>query len=299
MNAPLAIFAKCRGLSHKAISTSKRAMSSTNTSSKQLRRFAPLDTSLPNTHNAPKLKGVVFDMDGTLCLPQNYMFKDMRAALGIPKSVDILEHLDSLSETPDDEGDTASSPRSRAQEAIKNIEREAMGRQQPQPGLNELITYLAKKDIHAALCTRNFELPVKHLLEKFVSEEGRSHFHPLITREAEGVRPKPSPEGIWACVQAWNRSIEDRGDIRAALSQFNKTTSAGDKMQSCVDVIMVGDSIDDIEAGARAGAATVLLVNEENKHLLEEKQWPRKVDVSISRLDELTEVLEKGFCARD
>jgi hypothetical protein len=30
------------------------------------RRFAPLDPSKPNVHNAPHLKGVVFDVDGTL-----------------------------------------------------------------------------------------------------------------------------------------------------------------------------------------------------------------------------------------
>ena len=34
-------------------------------------------------------------------LPQNYMFQEMRAALGIPRSVDILDHIRSLSNEPD------------------------------------------------------------------------------------------------------------------------------------------------------------------------------------------------------
>ena len=41
-------------------------------------RFAPLDPSKPNPHNKPKLAGIVFDVDGTLCEPQNYMFAEMR-----------------------------------------------------------------------------------------------------------------------------------------------------------------------------------------------------------------------------
>jgi len=55
----------------------------------------------------PIIKGVIFDMgstegaqmlklDGTLCLPQNWMFGHMRQALGIDNKVDILEHIESL-----------------------------------------------------------------------------------------------------------------------------------------------------------------------------------------------------------
>jgi len=44
-------------------------------------------------------------------------------------------------------------------------------------------------------------------------------------------------------------------------------------------------------AGYRAGAATVLLVNQVNAHLATHEH----TDLCISRLDELIEVLEKGF----
>ena len=53
----------------------------------------------------------------------------------------------------------------------------------------------------------------------------------------------------------------------------------------------VGDSIDDMTAGHRAGAATVLLVNEANAHL----RGHEHTDVCIGRLDELVGVLEGGF----
>lgn len=54
---------------------------------------------------------------------------------------------------------------------------------------------------------------------------------------------------------------------------------------------MVGDSIDDMTAGYRAGAATVLLVNEVNAHLATHEH----TDLCIRRLDELIVVLENGF----
>jgi hypothetical protein len=51
------------------------------------------------------------------------------------------------------------------------------------------------------------------------------------------------------------------------------------------------DSADDMTAGYRAGAATVLLVNDVNAHLVKHEH----TDLCISRLDELIDVLENGF----
>ena len=57
---------------------------------------------------------------------------------------------------------------------------------------------------------------------------------------------------------------------------------------------MVGDSIDDMTAGRRAGAATVLLVNEVNEHLSTHEH----TDLVIARLDDLIKILEEGFEGR-
>lgn len=54
---------------------------------------------------------------------------------------------------------------------------------------------------------------------------------------------------------------------------------------------MVGDSLDDMTAGYRAGAATVLLVNEANAHLAGHEH----TDLCVKRLDELIAILENGF----
>ncbi|KAL1974890.1 hypothetical protein VTN31DRAFT_5094 [Thermomyces dupontii] len=219
------------------------------------RTFAPLNPDVENARGARKLQGIVFDVDGTLCLPQHFMFTQMRAALGIDKSTDILGHIRSL---PTPEEQTA------AMEKIRAIEREAMLAQQPQPGLVELMDYLERRGVRRALCTRNFEAPVTHLLKNHLP----SHvFDPIITRDTPNLLPKPEPEGILHIAQQWG--LDDRGE----------------------SLIMVGDSIDDMTAGYKAGAATVLLLNERNAHLMDHLH----TDLCIQRLDDLVEILENGF----
>ena len=53
----------------------------------------------------------------------------------------------------------------------------------------------------------------------------------------------------------------------------------------------MGDSIDDMTAGHKAGSATVLLANESNQELKEHEHTGAWID----RLDELIELLEGGF----
>lgn len=53
----------------------------------------------------------------------------------------------------------------------------------------------------------------------------------------------------------------------------------------------MGDSIDDMTAGYKAGTATVLLANENNWDLKEHEH----TGMWIERLDELIGILEAGF----
>ncbi|OAA77869.1 HAD-like domain protein [Akanthomyces lecanii RCEF 1005] len=230
--------------------------------SNSARRFAPLKVG--SSSDAPKLRGVVFDMDGTLCEPQNYMFGEMRAVLGITKAVDIIDHINSL----------PAAEQAAAHAAIQNIERTAMAKQTPQPGLDTLMQYLDARGVPKAICTRNFNVPVDHLLGKFLAY---TTFAPVITRDFQP--PKPSPAGILHISKQW-----------ALLRQQQEEENAED----ATGLIMVGDSIDDMTAGRAAGAATVLLVNEANKELAEHAH----TDLVISRLDELVEILENGFLGR-
>lgn len=205
-------------------------------------RFAPLKPEVASSTTRPSLKGIVFDVDGTLCAPQNYMFGEMREALGIPKSIDILDHLHSLPEREQAE----------AFEKVQIIERQAMKLQTPQPGLTELMRYLAQRDIRRAICTRNFDEPVNHLLTNFVSDH---EFAPIITRSFKP--PKPDPAGILHIARQWGIDEGERAE----------------------HMIMVGDSIDDMKAGAGAGAVTVLLESDANLHLISHEA----TDVAIKR----------------
>ncbi|KAI6782056.1 putative uncharacterized hydrolase-like protein [Emericellopsis cladophorae] len=226
------------------------------------RRFAPLKESLrPAAGELPVLRGVVFDMDGTLCEPQTYMFSDMRAALGIPKSTDILHHIEQL---PADKQPAAHN-------AIRAIERKAMETQKPQPGLRALMDYLDSRSVRKAICTRNFDVPVKNLLTNFL--EG-SVFHPIVTREFKPA--KPDPAGILHIAQEWGLVRDDGNGDGSGL-------------------IMVGDSIDDMTAGREAGAATVLLGNDVNRDLSQHEH----TDLVIHSLEELIEVLDAGFQGRE
>ena len=147
-------------------------------------------------------------------------------------------------------------------EKIRKIERTAMESQQPQAGLIELMEFLDKRQMKKGICTRNFDLPVNHLLNTFLPS---SKFSPIITREFKP--PKPDPAGILHIAKAWN--CEDGGR----------------------SLIMVGDSIDDMTAGYLAGAATVLLVNKENEHIAQHFH----TDLVVQRLDDLISILDDGF----
>lgn len=104
--------------------------------------------------------------------------------------------------------------------------------------------------------------PVNHLISKFLNGK---IFSPIVTREFRP--PKPDPAGILHIASDWN--LPDRG----------------------VSLIMVGDSLDDMTAGYRAGSATVLLVNDVNAHLATHEH----TDLCIKRLDDLIGILDEGF----
>nr|POE54309.1 putative uncharacterized hydrolase [Quercus suber] len=232
-------------------------------------RFQPWGQTQGQTAGgAMKLKGVVFDMDGTLCEPQNYMFGLMRSSVGIPKSSDILDHVHALPEPEQTE----------ALRKIQEIEREAMAKQVPQPGLVTLMEWLDRQGVKKGICTRNFDAPVTHLLTTHIP----AHivpFSPVITRAFRP--PKPSPAGILHIAHAWGLVA-------------NADVPASPPSQRRLPLVMVGDSIDDMVAGRDAGALTVLLKSEGKEDLEQDD----RTDVVVARLDDLIELFESGLESR-
>ena len=224
------------------------------------------------------------------------MFTEMREALSIPKSIDILDHIRSLP--------TAQKPTAVA--SIQAIERRAMTSQRPQPGLAEIMDYLTAKGIPKGLCTRNFPAPVTHLLSNYLPTHD---FAPIITRDTVDIEPKPSPAGILHIAEKWNVQALDSPAVtepdpkgpsaaEAAPPPSEAAPPTSDPVQppeqKLMPLIMVGDSIDDMTAGYLAGAATVLLVNEFNAPLAEHEH----TDLTIQKLDELIGILDRGFVGR-
>ncbi|KAK6435028.1 hypothetical protein LTR95_008789 [Oleoguttula sp. CCFEE 5521] len=197
--------------------------------------------------------------------PQNYMFGEMRDALGITKQIDILDHIYSL---PADE-------QAEAHAKIEAIEHAAMRKQVPQPGLVTLMEFLDKHCIRKAICTRNFDIPVDHFLGNHFPGHVKA-FHPVVTREFRP--PKPSPAGILHISHAWE-VVESAG------------VPATSPSSRPVPLLMVGDSIDDMIAGHDAGAVTVLLRSAGK----EELEQDERTHVVIDRLDDLIGLLEKGL----
>ncbi|KAK9388212.1 HAD-like domain-containing protein [Lipomyces mesembrius] len=197
-----------------------------------------------------QVKGLIFDMDGTLCLPQTWMFSEMRRVLGIARSVDILDHIYSL-EVAEQEI---------AHEKVRQVERTAMVQMKPQPGLEELMVFLEDNKLLKAICTRNFNTPVNYLLTTFLPKK---LFHPIVTREFKP--PKPSPAGILHIANHWK--IEPK------------------------HLVMVGDSVDDMLAGHRAGVTTILIESDVNSHLKDAKE----TDAVVQRLDNIISLLRGGI----
>jgi len=186
------------------------------------------------------------------------MFKDMRSALSVPPTTDILTHISTLP--------LPSQPE--AHSTLRDIETRYMHLQRPQPGLQPLMDYLDSRSVRKAIWTRNWDRPVQSLLDRFL--QGRDFV--VVTREWGG-EPKPGPAGMFSIAEGWGLRKEEGGKVDAT------------------GLIMVGDSMDDMLGGRNAGAATVLLLSEHNADVA----GSGMVDLVIEQLDELIRVLEEGF----
>lgn len=144
---------------------------------------------------------------------------------------------------------------------IERIEDEAMLAAIITAGAEPLLEYLAAHGIRKAILTRNYAAPVSHLLSRHLGL--RHTFDPVVTREF--YPPKPEPHGIRHIARLWGCQTSE--------------------------VLMVGDSIDDMAAGRSAGAATVLVSHDGNGAIREHEF----TDCVVERLDQLIDVLEGGF----
>lgn len=178
------------------------------------------------------LRGIVFDMDGTLTVPAIDFQGMYRAVLGqdhprirsgITKNIDILQEIQAWSSDKQQE----------ALSIIAQFENQGKERLQIMPGAMELCKFLDAKRLRRGLITRNTKESVDFFHKRF----GMPEFFPAVSREFGPFKPNPAP--LLHVCDCW------------AIPP--------------PEVLMIGDSIhDDVVCGNRAGALTCLVNDDDD-----------------------------------
>lgn len=135
----------------------------------------------------PTLRGVVFDMDGTLTVP-NLDFPEMYRRCGIDPAHDILQVISEL-------------PVEQAKDKlaiIHEMEEEAVNTMQLMPGAIEVANWLKTHHIPTAVVTRN-TLQSVQVLRKHID-----NLEIIVTRDhADKIAPKPDPAALHYICKQW------------------------------------------------------------------------------------------------
>ncbi len=256
----------------------------TTTSSKSTSKTSPSFTpsTLPSTKS---IKGVIFDMDGTLIKPcidfaemrrRIYDIADTDPLLQDKSEVERRGDVLHLYTTFSEKGQVA------AKAVFDDIEAKALRDMMLMPSIGDLCNFLDGKGIPRAVLTRNVGKSIEVMQEKLWESKSVKEFFPVVNRESEGsdgrtLEMKPSPDAIFHICNVWGCDPKD--------------------------VLMVGDSAaDDIVAANRAGCGGSVLLNFNGLQLdndsgdgdarSEEEIRERIPTIVIHGLEELQEILE-------
>lgn len=149
--------------------------------------FTAKMTTTPTETPRRIVRGVVFDMDGTLCASAALDFAEMRRRTGC-STADILGEVDSWEETR----------RRRAYDVIEEMEREALATTTTLPGAAEAARALDEMGVPRALVTRNAATSVDYFHEKVWTH---TPFSPRLSREFKPY--KPAPDAILHICETW------------------------------------------------------------------------------------------------
>jgi HAD superfamily hydrolase (TIGR01509 family) len=169
-----------------------------------------------------RIKGVLFDFDGTLTFPGALDFPAIKRELHCPPDLPILEYLETV----------PAELKPSLMKILQSREEKAAEESLPNVGAEKCLLTLRDKGVLLGIITRNSFPSVRLALEKF--ETVRLHdFAAVITRDDS--LPKPHPDGV-----------------HKASERMGLTVS---------ELMVVGDFRFDVMAGKAAGACTVLLTN--------------------------------------
>ena len=166
----------------------------------------------------------IFDMDGTLTVAA-IDFAALRAALDIPPTGDIIEHIDAL----------PAHQAAAQHQRLAALELDYARQAQPQPGAAELLDALRARGARVGILTRN---SVENADVTLRACGLRAFFDDACILGRESADPKPSPAGVYHLLEHWDCTPEQ--------------------------AVVCGDFRFDLEAGRRAGTAAVYVDTDNN-----------------------------------
>jgi HAD superfamily hydrolase (TIGR01509 family) len=172
--------------------------------------------------DAKRIKGVLFDFDGTLTFPGALDFPAIRREMNCPPDIPILEWLETV----------PAERKPPLMKILESAEEKAAEESLPNVGAEECLLTLRDKGVLLGIITRNSLPSVRVALERFETVR-LLDFSTVITRDDS--LPKPHPDGV-------HKACERMGLAASEL-------------------MVVGDFRFDVIAGKAAGACTVLLTN--------------------------------------
>jgi len=154
------------------------------------------------------IRGLIFDMDGTLTKPGQLDFRKIREQLGLDPTQDIVQSLRSLPQQQ----------QTSAESVVEALEVEAMASAELMDGCAEVLQALRSEGYKLGISTRSCLKAVEEFLR--VAGLPDTTFDTIVTRNYKAV--KPQPEVALDICSGWGLSPEEVRGVAVALILYNE-----------------------------------------------------------------------------